>query len=248
MSYHEEKACDALAFEPLPSSQWVSAHEKTGILIRVRYSEPLSRLLRSLPKGKWDAEQKQWRFPFSSSEEIRRALPEIERLATLAQDAADKETERHKIRKEEEEKAKKNDRRERERRRAMAQPRPLQPEYMDVLPNRPRFVLRLEAIADNLRSLGPIVGFKSRCWVARIFGSDGRGGWARVFVEGARDYSSANSVGSRGVYITYFLEEGPIYEVSSPQTWKKTDRYFLRIVNGKPQRLTKEEVEQCLTK
>ena len=248
MSFAEERARDALAFDPLPSSRWIRVHEKSGILIRVRYSESLSCLLRSLPQARWEAEHKQWRYPFSSGEAIRRALPDIERLAALTQEAADKETERREAQRASAEKAREDDRRERERRRAMAQPRPLQSEFMNVIPGRPRFALRLEAIADNLRSLGPISGFKSRCWVARIFGSDGRDGWARVFVDGARDYASANSVGSRGIYITYFLEEGPLYEVSSPHTWKSTERYFVRIINGQPQRLTKEEVEQCLAK
>jgi hypothetical protein len=248
MSFAEEKARDALAFEPLPSSRWVRVHEKNGILIRVRYSESLSRLLRSLPQARWEAEHKQWRYPFSSSDAIRRAIPDIERLAAVAQEAADKETERREAQRARAEKAREDYRRERERRRAMAQPRPLQGAFLDIIPGRPRFALRLEAIADNLRALGPIAGFKSRCWVARIFGSDGRGGWVRVFVDGARDYADANSVGSRGIYINYFLEEGPIYEVSSPQTWRSTERYFVRIIDGRPRSLTKEEVEQCLAR
>ncbi len=240
MSFAEERARDALAFEPLPFSRWVTVNEKMGILICVRYSEPLSRLLRSLPQAKWEAEHKRWQYPFSSSDAIRRVLPEIERLAASAQESADKETERR----EAERKAREDKRSERERRKAMAQPRPLQSTFMDVIPGRPRFALTLEAIADNLRGFGA----PSRNWVARIFGSDGRGGWARVFVSGARNYSNANSIGSRGISVTYFLEEGPIYEISAPQTWKLTERYFVRIIDGQPLRLTKEEVEQCLAK
>jgi len=248
MKFPEEKSRDALAFEPLPVSRWISVNEKLGILVCVRYSESLSRLLHSLPQAKWEPEHKRWRYPFASSEAIRRALPEIERLATLAQESADKETERREAQRVMAAQTKDDERRAREHQRAMAQPRPLQPPFLDVVPGRPRFALSLEAIGDHLRALGPIAGLRSRNWVARIFGSDGRGGWARVFVSGSKDYSGSNSVGSRGIRVTYFLEEGPIYEVSSPQTWSSTERYFVRIIDGQPRRLTKEEVEQCLAR
>lgn len=242
--FHEAKARDALAFEPLPASRWISVNEKSGILVRVRYSESLSRLLHSLPQARWEAEHKQWRYPFASSEAIRRALPEIERLAALAQESADKETERREAQRARIAQAKDDERKAREERRAMAQPRPLRTPFLDVVPGRPRFALTLEAIGDNLRQFG----MPSRNWVARIFGSDGRGGWARVFLSGARDYSEANSIGSRGISVTYFLEEGPIYEVSSPQSWGATERYFVRIIDGQPRRLTRDEIEQCLAR
>lgn len=222
--------------------------KKDGILITVRYSEPLSLLLRALPGSRWDAEHQRWRYPFSSSDEIRRALPEIERLAILANEAPERETERREVEKARIEQLKEGERRSGEQRRAMGRPRPLQPHYMNVIPERPRFALMLEAIADNLRNTGLGGGFKSRCWVAQIFGSDGNGGWARAFINGARDYARSNSVGSRGIYINYFLEEGPIYEVSSPQSWRSTERYFLRIINGQEKRMTKQEVEECLVK
>ncbi len=243
MNFTEEKARDALAFEPLPPSRWVCI-EKTGIFISVRYSESLSRLLRSLPQARWEAEHKRWRYPFSSASAIRRALPEIDHLADIAQDSADKETERRQAHKTQVAQAKEQERQTRERQRAMAQPRALQQPFLESIPECPRFALTLEAIGDNLREFG----MPARNWVARIFGSDGRGGWARVFVSGARDHSTANSIGSRGILVTYFLEEGPLYEVSAPQTWKSTERYFVRIIDGRPQRLTREEVDQCLAK
>lgn len=246
--FAEEKARDALAFEPLPPSRWISVDRAEGILISVRYSEPLSALLRSLPQARWEAERRRWRYPFTSGEAIRRAAPEIERLAGLAQESADRETEAREAERAAAARARENERQDRERRRAMAQPRPLRPEFLAVIPDRPRFAIAIEAIADDLRALGAMFGFRSRCWVARIFGSDGRGGWARAFVDGCRDYSRANSKGSRGIYITYFLEEGPVYEISAPQTWGSTDRYFARVIDGAIERLTKEEVERCLAK
>ncbi|QQR69101.1 MAG: hypothetical protein IPI58_09835 [Alphaproteobacteria bacterium] len=248
MKFIEERARDDLVFDPLPDSCWISVDDKLGILVSVRYSEPLSRLLRLLPNSKWEAEYRRWRYPFSSGDAIRRAIPEIERLAALAHEKSEKETELREAQRASVTQIKNDERRARERQIAMAQPRPLQTQFLNVITGRPRFAISLEAIGDNMKALGPMVGFRSRNWVARIFGSDGRGGWARVFVSGAKDYCRSNSVGSRGIYVTYFLEEGPIYEVSSPQSWNSTERYFLRITNSQPQRLTKEEVEQCLVK
>jgi hypothetical protein len=48
--------------------------------------------------------------------------------------------------------------------------------------------------------------------------------------------------------VHYHLEEGPIYWVAAPQSWKSIDRYFLRILDGERVRMTEEEVRACLVK
>jgi hypothetical protein len=65
-------------------------------------------------------------------------------------------------------------------------------------------------------------------------------------LKGQLDYSKANSVGSRGVFEYFFLQEGAMYHVSAPQTWKRTDQYFCRIESGKIMRMGIEEAFECL--
>lgn len=86
-----------------------------------------------------------------------------------------------------------------------------------------------------------------RSWCAEIIGHDPRYGYARRFLSCKRDYRTANSVGSRGVYKYYILESGHIYEVSSPLSWRKVDRYFCRVADdGSIIRLSQDEVDACL--
>lgn len=85
----------------------------------------------------------------------------------------------------------------------------------------------------------------SRAWVARV--KIDPSGWVdRCFLRpSAIDYSRANSVGSRGVYKCFWLDERSYYEVSSPESWRGTDRYFCEVINGKVVRMTKEEVQDA---
>ncbi len=118
-------------------------------------------------------------------------------------------------------------------------------------------VLELEWIGENidahcrlydkqLKLVGAELGFKSnRPWVARITGPDTRYGLAREFLRGQIDYSRANSVGSRGVYLYFPLKDG-IYEVYRHETWERSRRYFIRVEGMQITEITREEVEQCL--
>ena len=58
---------------------------------------------------------------------------------------------------------------------------------------------------------------------ARIAGLD-----AGVFgpLGGHRDYRNANSKGTRGVMVVYTLDEGVIYWIKAPLSWRSSDRYF----------------------
>lgn len=113
-----------------------------------------------------------------------------------------------------------------------------------------RFALKLEAIGENtaalLRDLARITGDQARIgnilpWVARVSIREGR--VFREFVRGQKDYASANSIGSRGVWLHYFLEPG-IYDVYERLSWQASDRYFLEVLpDGTAHRMMQDEIE-----
>ncbi len=128
-------------------------------------------------------------------------------------------------------------------------------------------VLRLELIGDDSysemqlmrRQIAAAVGNnvarqmfegmgKHRPWVARIVGTNDRWGLQREFQRPqSNDYEEANSVGSRGVYALYILAPG-MYEVHERKTWKRSERYFLRVTeDGEKEEITREEVLECLS-
>jgi len=123
--------------------------------------------------------------------------------------------------------------------------------------------LRLEVIDDNVR--GRIRLFQAMCreaklgviatafnpppnrpWVARITGLDEKYGLKREFESGRMDYREANSVGSRGVYINYMLDDAYIYDVSERVSRRSRDRRFCRFEMGREIRMTKEDVTEWL--
>lgn len=116
-----------------------------------------------------------------------------------------------------------------------------------------KHVLKLECINDNWGMPPEVLVFvpllndgkrlPNRYWVAEITGRSNKYKFERKFLNCKKDYTESNSTGTRGVYAYYILEEGKIYEVSSPQTWSSTDRYFCTIENGNLIRLSSEEVE-----
>jgi hypothetical protein len=89
--------------------------------------------------------------------------------------------------------------------------------------------------------------WRTKPWVARITGrSDRYDGLERAFMEGQIDYSQANSVGSRGVYL-YFVVTPGVYEVYEHLSWKRSRRYFCQVTDdGSTCELTRAEVEQWL--
>ena len=94
----------------------------------------------------------------------------------------------------------------------------------------------------------PLQGItKHRDWVAKITGFNKKHGFAREFVRPKIDYAKSNSVGSRGVYANYVLDDGCIYEVSAPQSWKRTEKYFCSVYDGEIVRITREEVDMWLS-
>ena len=113
-------------------------------------------------------------------------------------------------------------------------------------------ILSVEAIGDDLHQktkvLGPLFRVPSRFWVAEITGHDTRYGWARKFLRGQYDYENANSVGSRGVMVHFFLESYRAYEVKKPISWRKDDRFFCSCgTDGKIERIDEDEVERLIS-
>lgn len=99
-------------------------------------------------------------------------------------------------------------------------------------------IVRLEKIGN------PGVGMLP-CFVNEVLGF-GPKGLEEISLRGQVDYSQANSVGSRGVYVFYFLEENRIYHVSSPKSWKKIDEHYCFVKKGKIIRLSFKQVIKCL--
>ena len=96
-SHQDQKARDELEFEPLPSAPWLSVGE-FGIIIKVNYSEELSRRLNDINGSKWDAGARVWSIPFTSARQLRDNFDTLDRLSTIASADAAKETlERQKL-------------------------------------------------------------------------------------------------------------------------------------------------------
>lgn len=123
-----------------------------------------------------------------------------------------------------------------------------------------RAVLRIELIGDDffwhqrrnllsfdqwLRQAKRFGYDKSNSWVARITGLDEKYGFKREFLRPTRDYSQANSTGSRGIFAYYILPSG-IYEVNHRESWKRIRRYFCRVEGTEIIEISKDEVIQCL--
>lgn len=128
-----------------------------------------------------------------------------------------------------------------------------------------RAVLRLEVIGDNYLQYKKLVdqgkapqpylkqyikllryGRKHfRPWVARLTGLDEKYGFRREFVHSSRDYSHANSIGSRGIFEYWALPPG-IYEVNECLKLGHARRYFVRVEGTEIIEIGKEEVLECL--
>jgi hypothetical protein len=107
-----------------------------------------------------------------------------------------------------------------------------------------RTALKLECIG------GRIPGIPSRAWVKKgyikVTSVSAHPEWEFIRAN-TWDYSEANSVGTRGVYKYYWLEDGEVYEVSEPWSWGKTLHYFCVVINGEIRKVSKEVAESCLS-
>lgn len=107
---------------------------------------------------------------------------------------------------------------------------------------------RFHGQIDLIRDVFTVGTMRQLPWVAQITGRDRKYGLKREFVRGQKDYTEANSVGSRGVFVLYILEKCRIYEVAKLTKWNKPERYFFRLdEDGIEVKLTGAEVAACLT-
>jgi hypothetical protein len=106
-------------------------------------------------------------------------------------------------------------------------------------------MLQLECIGDDTAQL---LGVRwTQPWVAELTGFSKQHRYRRLFLRGQKDYTQANSMGSRGVYEHFLLEPGRVYEVYARLTWHRSDRYFCRVdADGGVERIDEVEVRRHL--
>jgi len=66
----------------------------------------------------------------------------------------------------------------------------------------------------------------SPCWVARITESG-----HNEYIQGQRDYRTANSSLNRGVFLSYFLETGNVYKIKENTSWNHSRKYFAKVTD-----------------
>lgn len=85
----------------------------------------------------------------------------------------------------------------------------------------------------------------SEGWVAEILGKHKSYKYSRRFLRKKKDYAKSNSNGSRGVHAWYLLESERYYEVYERVSWRKFDRYFVKVNDsGDIQRIGEEDVQE----
>jgi hypothetical protein len=88
---------------------------------------------------------------------------------------------------------------------------------------------------------------RSGPWVAEIIGRHPKFKLDRKFLPSNRDYTRANSKGSRGVYLWYILESNHLYQVNARVSWKNSERYFCATTeSGELYYLTDGEADEWL--
>jgi hypothetical protein len=94
-------------------------------------------------------------------------------------------------------------------------------------------IIKLERIGEIPRMNRLIMGGGPRMpWVAEVTRPDPRRGLHRKFLQFEKDFSCANSQGSRGVFAVYVLQSGKVYEVFERTSWTGSARYFVTINDG----------------
>lgn len=89
----------------------------------------------------------------------------------------------------------------------------------------------------------------TRPWIAEIVGLDVKYKFKREFIQGKTDYSKSNSKGTRGVVIWFIVEDDKIYQIYHHLSWKRSEKYYCKIVDGKQVRMSEEDVsEQVINK
>ena len=89
--------------------------------------------------------------------------------------------------------------------------------------------------------------FSNSSWVAEITGFSDKYKYEREFLSYKKDYSMANSKGSRGIYVWYILESGKYYDIKSQYSHRSHNRYFAKVSScGDIVKVEEEEVVSWL--
>lgn len=98
---------------------------------------------------------------------------------------------------------------------------------------------RIEGCKPDKPLFGPFVRVACR-------NDDGEIVWRTIY--GQRDYSKANSKGSRGVYVWYTLEEDKLYFVKEPKSWKSSAYYYCAVsATGDVIKVSEEDAREWLS-
>lgn len=108
------------------------------------------------------------------------------------------------------------------------------------------YSLGIECIGDKIQPGQFKNIFRHKVWVAELLDFDDKYLFKRKFLNGNKDYTTSNGTGNRGIFLYFILQEGKIYEILEPISWKKDRRYFAKIENDRLVELSREEVIQCL--
>lgn len=77
---------------------------------------------------------------------------------------------------------------------------------------------------------------------------DGAGDLHAHWLAGKRDYTRANSKGSRGIKVWYTLEENRLYWVREPRSWRHVAEYYAAVTpEGGVYYLSEEEANEWLS-
>lgn len=88
--------------------------------------------------------------------------------------------------------------------------------------------------------------FPGPCVVRFYKDVDGAIALEQIF--GSRDYSRANSKGTRGVYINYVLHENELYCVKEPISWRRVSYYYAAVTpSGDVTSITDQEAQEWLS-
>lgn len=113
-----------------------------------------------------------------------------------------------------------------------------------------------EAIGLHSRERDPLVRAllgndpqQLRPWCAEITSHDPAYGYQRTFLRPRRDYSRANSAGSRGIHFWWTLETGQLYQLCSRESWtgRMHRRWLVVTDDGDTRELTQKEADQWLS-
>jgi hypothetical protein len=77
-AHADERGRDAFLFDPIDSRY---LEQKQELLVRTPYSKTVVEELRAVPWAWWDGDERVWRVPFRSYDELRRRWPTIEAAA-----------------------------------------------------------------------------------------------------------------------------------------------------------------------